>query len=182
MLESSPLPGFHLSLAPRVWSSWRLQFAVPLGVGDLAKPISSTAVPGSKVLTRPTGTHLPQILKVWTMGPRALLLLLKGALAVEKTWPGERWTGGKGLCQAGARGPGREEGPPTKAPLRSPRPRPPAAPRPRPGLCSPVPPCSPPFGAPSFALPAVSTWSLGKAPGGALGGVSALPFPQASPP
>uniref|UniRef100_A0A452SVK5 MHC class I-like antigen recognition-like domain-containing protein n=2 Tax=Ursus TaxID=9639 RepID=A0A452SVK5_URSAM len=32
--------------------------------------------------------HLPQTLKVWAMGPRTLLLLLSGALAVTETWAG----------------------------------------------------------------------------------------------
>ena len=147
MLES-PCPQFHFAISQPVWGPpvrtlvARPHFSLLLSVWFLETPIGATAVPGSKLCTYPRLVSAsPQTPRLRIMGPRALFLLLSGALALTGTRAGECEVGGHGHCgeerghRPGGRGRGGGRTHGEGATQRSrPRPHPPTSPRPVPSL------------------------------------------------
>ena len=142
MLES-PCPQFHFAISQPVWGPpvrtlvARPHFSLLLSVWFLETPIGATAVPGSKLCTYPRLVSAsPQTPRLRIMGPRALFLLLSGALALTGTRAGECEVGGHGHCgeerghRPGGRGRGGGRTHGEGATQRSrPRPHPPTSPR-----------------------------------------------------
>ena len=94
----------------------RPHFSLLLSVWFPAKPVNATEVPGSKLSNHSPRLRFSPDKEAEDHGPRALILLLSGALALTGTWAGECEVRGQGLYKEerghrpGGRGRGRRRG------------------------------------------------------------------------